>query len=315
MTTSNKTVITIAGPTAAGKTAIAVSLAQALNTEIISADSRQCYRELNIGVARPSPEELAAVPHHFIASHSIHDKVTAAVFEQYALGKTGELFQAKDVVVMVGGTGLYLKAFYEGMDEIPEVPASVHEQLVQEYELKGIQWLQQELQQQDPRFYAVGERKNPHRMMRALEVLRCTGQSITTFRKGAKQQRAFNIIRFGVAPPKEQLHRNIENRVDQMMGSGLLDEVRSLQPFQHLNALQTVGYQEIFDHLNDRCTLDQAVDAIKKNTRQYAKRQMTWFRKDKEIQWLEKPDIGEILKKIEQGPDEQGTGNDELGSI
>lgn len=299
--TAKKTVITIAGPTAAGKTDMAVSLAQALQTEIISADSRQCYRELNIGVARPSQEELAAVPHHFIASHSIHEKVTAAVFEQYALKKAEELFVKKDVVVMVGGTGLYLKAFYEGMDQIPEVPAGIHGQVVQEYEQKGLGWLQQELQKQDPEFSSVGEMKNPQRMMRALEVLRSTGRSITAFQRGTKKHRDFNMIKFGIAPPKDQLHRNIENRVEQMMRSGLLDEVLSLQPFQHLNALQTVGYQEIFDHLRGLHSLDHAVETIKKNTRHYAKRQMTWFRKDKEIRWIDRPDPGEMLKNIEQG--------------
>lgn len=298
MYAANKTVITIAGPTAAGKTAMAVFLAQALHTEIISADSRQCFRELKIGVARPAPEELAAVPHHFIASHSVHDKVTAAVFEQYALQKTKELFIEKDVVVMVGGTGLYLKAFYEGMDLIPSVPVEVHMQVLQEYGQKGLPWLQQELQQHDPDFYAVGEIKNPQRMLRALEVLRATGQSITVFQKGNRQQRDFKIIRFGIAPPKEQLHRNIDNRVDQMMDSGLLEEVRSLQDYRHLNALQTVGYRELFEYIQGLRPLDQAVEAIKKNTRQYAKRQMTWFKKDPEIHWLNGPDVQVMVDAV-----------------
>lgn len=288
-----KTVIVIAGPTAVGKTAVAIHLAKEWDTEIISADSRQCYRELDIGVARPSPEELGAVPHHFIASHSIHQKVTAATFEQYALEKAEELFRTKDVVVMVGGTGLYIKAFCEGMDALPEVPEAVRKEVAEQYGQYGLPWLQEEVKKTDPGFYEVGEIQNPQRLMRALEVVRATGHSILQYRKGVKAVRPFRVVKVALTLPKEELHHRIHTRVEQMMEHGLLEEVRSLIPYQHLNALQTVGYQELFDYFKGVTPLGEAAEAIKKNTRQYAKRQLTWFRKDAEYTWFAP---GEVLK-------------------
>jgi tRNA dimethylallyltransferase len=294
-----KRVVIIAGPTAVGKTSLAISLAQALNTEIISCDSRQCYKELKIGVARPSPEELAAVPHHFIASHSVHEKVTAITFEQYALKKAAELFTTHDTVVMVGGTGLYIRAFTDGLDEIPTVPAEQHEALINEYKEKGIEWLQEVVAAEDPQFYGAGEIHNPQRLMRALEVLRFTGQSILSFRKGEKAARDFEIFKIALDLPKEQLHHNINHRVMQMMKDGLLEEVKSLQPWQELNALQTVGYREIFNHLNGLSSLDAAIEKIGINTRQYAKRQLTWFRKDSDYHWVT-PDPGAVMNLLQQ---------------
>jgi tRNA dimethylallyltransferase len=281
-----KTVIIIAGPTAVGKTAVAIQLAKHFSTEIISADSRQCFKELNIGVARPSPEELQQVPHHFIASHSINEDVNAATFEQYALAKTNELFRKHDVVVMVGGTGLYIKAFCEGLDTIPAIDPVIRENIIKEYEEKGLDWLQQQVQQKDPAFYASGEIQNPQRMMRALEVIASTGQSILSFRKNEKTERPFNIIKIGLELPKEDLHRNIHTRVDAMMEAGLLEEVKQLAACKNLNALQTVGYKELFDYLDGSLSLKDAVERIKINTRQYAKRQMTWFKKDIPIKWF-----------------------------
>lgn len=285
MKTLPKTVIIIAGPTAVGKTSVAIEVARHFNTEIISADSRQCYKELNIGVARPSARELAAVKHHFIASHSIHEKVNAITFETYALQKAAEIFQQNDVAVMVGGTGLYIRAFTEGMDEIPEVPEVLHNQIILDYKNNGLQWLQQQVEKNDPEFYKAGEVQNPQRLMRALEVYKATGRSILSFRKGEKAERNFNVIKIALELPKDELHRNINNRVDQMMEHGLEEEVRSLIPHRHLNALQTVGYKELFGYFNGEIVLQQAVEEIKKNTRQYAKRQMTWFKKDKEFVW------------------------------
>jgi tRNA dimethylallyltransferase len=281
-----KRVIIIAGPTAAGKTTAAIRLAQHLGTEIISADSRQCYKELNIGVARPSPEELSAVSHHFIASHSIHQKVTAITFESYALDKLSELFVKHDTVVMVGGTGLYIRAFCEGMDEIPEVPETIHQQVIGDYQKNGLEWLQRKVAEADPLFYQTGENQNPHRLTRALEVITATGRSILDFRKGEKAKRDFQIEKYALTLPKEDLHRNIHHRVDRMMEQGLLEEARSLFPHRHLNALQTVGYKELFEHFDGKTTLGQAIEEIKKNTRHYAKRQMTWFRKDAEYRWM-----------------------------
>jgi tRNA dimethylallyltransferase len=259
-----KKVILIAGPTAAGKTAVAIQLARKLGTEIISADSRQCYRELKIGVARPSDEELQLVPHHFIATHSIHQKITAATFEEYALKKSDELFQLHDTIVMVGGTGLYIKAFCEGMDPIPEVPEAVRKNIIDNYETKGLGWLQQEVLLADPEFYKVAEVHNPHRLMRALEVYRATGKSILDFRKGHKAQRDFEVVKIALELPREALYAQINKRVDQMMIRGLLEEVRSLFPFRHLNALQTVGYKELFNYMEGITGLDEAVDEIKK---------------------------------------------------
>ena len=282
-----KTVIIVLGPTASGKTAAAIELATRYKTEIISADSRQCFRELNIGVARPSTRELKSVPHHFIATHSIQEEVTAASFEQYALTKAAELFIKHDVVVMAGGTGLYIKAFSEGLDSIPAIPANIRDIITRSYEENGLSWLQEQVKEKDPVFYEKGEIQNPQRMMRALEVVEYTGQSILSFRKNKKTERAFAIVKVGIDLPKEELHRRIHYRVDQMMEHGLLQEVRDLKPYQHLNALQSVGYKEIFDYLDNKISLEKAIEDIKTNTRQYAKRQMTWFRKDPGILWNE----------------------------
>jgi tRNA dimethylallyltransferase len=297
--TKIKTVIIIAGPTAVGKTSVGAAVARHFATEIISADSRQCFKELKIGVARPSEEELSAVPHHFIATHSVQEKVTAATFEEYAMAKAAEIFRHHDQLVMVGGTGLYIKAFAEGMDPIPEVPPAVHEEVMDAYRQNGLPWLQEEIKKLDPHFFAQGEVQNPQRLMRALEVVKATGQSILSFRTGRKKTRAFNILRIALELPKEGLHRNINHRVDQMMEQGLVEEVKSLLPHQHLNALQTVGYKELFSYLRGELTREQAIDAIKQNTRQYAKRQLTWFRKDKDYRWFP-PDAEQIIRYIEE---------------
>jgi len=280
------TVIIIAGSTAVGKTSFAIALAKHYQTDIISADSRQCYQEMKIGVARPSAEELAAVKHYFIASHSVTDDLNAGSFEKYALAAADEIFQKNKIAVMVGGTGLYIKAFCDGIDLMPIVPEEMRKEVIDGYNNKGLIWLQKELQQKDPEFWNVAEQQNPQRLMRALEVLYATGQSIMIYRKEKKVNRPFNIIKIGLELPKDQLHAHINTRVNQMMGSGLLDEVKSLLPFRTYNALQTVGYRELFDHLDGNASLEQAVTNIKTNTRQYAKRQMTWFKKDAAIQWL-----------------------------
>jgi tRNA dimethylallyltransferase len=292
-----KTVIIIAGPTAVGKTSVSIELAQKFNTEIISADSRQCYKELNIGVARPTPEKLSEITHHFIASHSIHQEVTAATFESCALEKTRELFNTKDVVIITGGTGLYLKAFTEGLDVIPQVPDHIRQQLNDSYKQNGLSWLQSEVEKTDPQFYSEGEIKNPHRLLRALEVTQFTGQSVMSFRTNKAKNRDFSILKIGLHLPKEQLHFNINERVAMMMKQGLTDEVKSLLSYQHLKALQTVGYKELFSYFNDEITLPIAIEEIKKNTRQYAKRQMTWFRKDKDYRWLP-PDTDQVLQYL-----------------
>jgi tRNA dimethylallyltransferase len=289
-----KTCIIIEGPTAVGKTALAVQLAKHLGTEIISADSRQCFRELNIGVAKPSAQELDSVPHHFINSHSIHDQVNAKVFEEYALQETDDIFKEHEVVVMVGGTGLYIKAFCEGLDEMPSIDPSVRAGIIADYENKGLKWLQHEVREKDPQYFASGETQNPHRLIRALEVKTGTGKSITTFQQRVKRERPFRLIKVGLELPREQLKDNINKRVDAMMEAGLLEEVKSLTDYQHLPALQTVGYSELFSYFRKELSLDDAVGAIKTNTRQYAKRQLTWFRREQDTRWMSPYDASTI---------------------
>ena len=282
-----KKVFVVVGPTAIGKTSIAIELAQSLGTEIISADSRQCFKELSIGVARPSNEELATIPHHFIATHSVNENINAGYFEQYALDKAKAIFQTNESLVMVGGTGLYIKSFCEGIDPMPIIPPGIREDIVQEFHAKGLIWLQTELKHKDPAFWAVAEQQNPQRLMRGLEVLLATGQSITVFRSSEKKQRDFEIIKIGLEMPLEQLTKRINQRVNLMMKAGLLEEVQSVIGYREKTALQTVGYKELFDYIDGNISLEDAVQQIKVHTRQYAKRQMTWFKKDTAIKWYD----------------------------
>lgn len=282
------TVIIIVGPTAVGKTAIAISLAQHFNTSIISADSRQCYKELSIGVAKPTAMELAAAKHYFIGSHSIHEEVNAGVFEKYALDAAAQIFKTNSTAVMVGGTGLYIKSFCEGIDAMPAISPDLRDRITQDYEKNGLGWLQQQVAAKDPKYWeSTHEKNNPQRLMRALEIVLSTGVSITSFQTDQKITRPFNIIKIGLSMPRELLNERINSRVDAMMQEGLLQEVTSLLPHANSNALQTVGYKEIFAHLRGEISLEQAAMQIKQNTRQYAKRQMTWFKKDTEVNWLE----------------------------
>jgi tRNA dimethylallyltransferase len=274
---------------------MAVHLAQHFNTSIISADSRQCYREMTIGVAKPSKEELQTVTHYFVDSHSIHSTVNAAVFEEYALKAANDIFSKSDVVVMVGGTGLYIKAFCEGMDAIPAIPAFIRESINSSYEKNGLGWLQEQVQHQDPLYYQTGEIKNPRRLIRALEVIQATGKSIRSFQSGRSDLRPFKIIKIGLQLPKEALYQNIDKRVDNMIEEGLLAEVKELLPWRHLGALQTVGYSELYDYLDGKTPIQEAISLIKRNTQQYAKRQMTWFKKDADIQWYSPGAMTEIL--------------------
>jgi tRNA dimethylallyltransferase len=299
-TAKNKTVIILAGPTAVGKTHVAIEIARSFGTDIISADSRQCFKEMCIGVARPSPGELAAVPHHFIATHSILDDVTAVTFEKYALEKSTELFRKHEMIMMTGGTGLYIKAFSEGLDDIPDVPVNVRDLIVTNYRQGGLTWLREEIKEKDPAFYKEGETQNPQRMMRALEVMAATGNSIVQFQKGVKKSRPFNILKIGLELPKGELQERINHRVDKMIEAGLVDEVRSLAQYRHLNALQTVGYIEIIDFLDKKTTLQVAIEKIKMHTRQYAKRQMTWFKRDKDIRWFSPGEINLIFSTIKE---------------
>ena len=274
------------GPTAVGKTNFAIALAKALNTEIISADARQCYKEMNIGVARPSADELKAVPHHFIASHSITENINASFFENWAMEKLENLFSTKDAVVMVGGTGLYIKAFCEGLDLIPAIDVSIRENIIAQYEKLGMRWLQKEVSVKDPQYWEKGEQKNPQRLMRALEVMLGTGSSILSFQNKKAVERPFKIVKIGLELPREELYERINARVLTMVEEGLEKEVKSLEAVAHLNALQTVGYSEWKDYIDEKISKEKVIENIQQNTRHYAKRQMTWFKRDPSITWF-----------------------------
>lgn len=280
------TVYIVAGPTAVGKTTFAIELAKKLGTSIISADSRQCFKELSIGVARPSETELAAVKHYFIADHSISENLNAAYFEQFALQKTAEILAQQEAVVMVGGTGLYIKAFCEGIDPMPTIDPSIREAIIASYEAKGLIWLQSEIKHRDPAFWEVAEQMNPQRLMRALEVLNATGKSILHFRNATKKERPFRIVKIGLEMPMELLTKRIQQRVDEMFSAGLFEEAASVINYRNQAALQTVGYREVFDFMDGKITKEEAIEQIKIHTRQYAKRQMTWFKKDSEFVWF-----------------------------
>ena len=274
------------GPTAVGKTSFAIALAKALNTEIISADARQCYKEMNIGVARPSVDELKAVTHHFIASHSITENINASYFENWALEKVQTLFTTKDAVVMVGGTGLYIKAFCEGLDLIPAIEPSIRENIIAQYEKLGMRWLQKEVSVKDPQYWEKGEQKNPQRLMRALEVMLGTGSSIISFQNKKAVERPFKMVKIGLELDREELYQRINDRVLNMIELGLENEVKSLEAYAHLNALQTVGYSEWKDYFEQKISKEKVIENIQQNTRHYAKRQMTWFKRDPAITWF-----------------------------
>ena len=291
-----KTCIIIAGPTAVGKTNVSIALAQHFKTDIISADSRQCYKELNIGVAKPSAEQLQLVKHYFINSHSITEDLNAGMFEQYALNAVNEIFHEHDIAIMVGGTGLYIRAFCEGMDAIPAAGADLRNEINSKYIAGGLEWLQNEIKERDPAWHAVGEIQNPQRIMRALEVVMHTGKSILSFQQAVKAERNFNIIKIGLTLPRQDLYRNINTRVDEMINDGLEEEVRSLQTYKALNALQTVGYREMFDYIDGLVDRGTAIENIKKNTRHYAKRQLTWFNKDEATHWFSPLDYSQLIR-------------------
>lgn len=278
--------VVIAGPTAAGKTALAVSLARHFNTEIISADSRQFYREMHIGTAAPSQEELRMVKHHFIHHLSIHDPYDVSRFEADALEVLGKLFQTHPIVFMVGGSGLYINAVCNGIDVLPDPDPEIRLQLKETLATGGLAALQDELTRLDPEYALQVDLQNPARLMRAIEVCRATGMPYSALRTSKPALRSFRILKVGIDLPREVLYQRINNRVDAMMAAGLFEEALSLYPYRHLNALNTVGYKELFDHFAGLTSLEHAVDKIKIHTRRYAKRQLTWFRKDVGMRWF-----------------------------
>ena len=284
---SNKRLIVVVGPTAVGKTAECIRLARMLDTEIVSADSRQFYKEMNIGVARPSESELATIPHHLIAHISVSQDYNAAMYERDASEIIGRLFQEKDDVVLTGGSGLYVNAVCNGMDDIPDKDESIRQELNDLFATQGLEPLQRELQEKDPEYWEIVDKRNHIRLIRALEVCRQTGRTFSSFRSQKKTKRDFDIIKIGIRRSRENLLERIYRRVDCMLEQGLIEEVKGLYEYKNLQALNAVGYKEIFDFLDGKTSLQEAVEQIKINTRRYAKRQMTWFCKDKEIQWLD----------------------------
>lgn len=286
MSPSPKTLIVIAGPTAVGKTAVAIELAQQLKTEIISADSRQCYVGMAIGTAQPSLDELQVVPHHFINCYQPEESLTAADFERIALEHLEDIFEQNNTAIVCGGTGLYIKALCEGLDEMPAMDKDIVDSVNQFYISEGIERLRSELLAEDPLFAASGEMNNPSRMIRALAFKRSIGASITVFRTGIRKERPFRIIKIGLELPRELLYQRINHRVDLMMQQGLLQEAERLFPKRDLKNLNTVGYSELFDFFEHKTDLSTAIEKIKQHSRNYAKRQMTWFKKDQEFLWL-----------------------------
>ena len=282
----NKTLFIIAGPTASGKTAFAIKVAKALNTVILSADSRQFYKEMSIGTAAPTEEELSQAKHYFVHHISIEDKYDVADYERDAMQLLEKLFKTHDAVIMTGGSGLFIDAVCNGIDAMPEIQPEIREKVQKLLEEGGLRALQDEVQHLDPEYFAIVDQQNPRRLQRALEVCYQTGQPFSSFRSGNTVQRDFNIKKYALLWDRQELIERIDKRVDLMMEKGLLDEAKALYPKRHLNALNTVGYKELFAYFDGTCTLEEAVEQIKIHTRQYAKRQMTWLRKDKEYCWI-----------------------------
>ena len=287
----------IVGPTAVGKTDVALQLAERLGTAIISADSRQCYREMSIGTAKPSLALLHKVKHYFIDEFPVTQALSAADFENLALQYLDDIFKANNSAVVCGGTGLYIKALVEGLDEMPDIGAAIINHTEEEYKTKGLGWLQEAVQQADPGFYETAEIQNPARLLRALSFIRSTGRSINDFRSRVAKQRPFKVVLAGLELPRDLLYERINSRVDQMMAHGLLSEVQGLLPYRQLKTLQTVGYTELFDYLEGNCSLEEAVIKIKQHSRNYAKRQLTWFKKNKNITWF-RADDKNLVEKI-----------------
>ena len=297
-----KTLIVVVGPTAIGKTATAIKIAQHFETEVLSCDSRQFYKELNIGVARPSEEELATVQHHFIANTSIQDSYNVFTYEQEAMQVLETLFQKHDKVVAVGGSGLYVDALCQGITEMPDPDPEIRTMLKQQLENEGVASLRAQLKLLDPDYYNTVDLANPARLIRALEMCLTTGRPFSEIRNQPNKQRPFKIVKIGLTAPRDELYNRINQRVDTMIEMGLENETRGLYQYKDLNSLNTVGYKEIFDYYDGKITFDQAITDIKTHTRRYAKRQMTWLQRYDEIRWFERKKILEILQvfKTEQ---------------
>jgi len=301
MSIDDRLLLVVAGPTASGKTALGIRLAQHLNTHIISADSRQFYREMKIGTAAPSSGELQSVPHHFIHQLSIQETYNVSRYESEVLDLLDQLFKNHRVAIMVGGSGLYINAVCHGIDLLPDPEPEIRLDLKKILEKSGITALQDELMQVDPGYADTVDLANPARLIRAIEIYRSTGVPYSMLRTNRPKIRPFRIVKIGLDLPREMLNQRINSRVDEMIDHGLVDEARQLYPMRHLNALNTVGYKELFDYFEGKVSLDHAIEKIKTNSRRYAKRQLTWFRKDHEIKWVGPEDIMQVLQLLDAG--------------
>ncbi len=296
---TKRQLIVVVGPTASGKTDLSIALARHYNAPIISTDSRQVYKGLPIGTAYPSDEQLQAVEHHFIAELELTEEFNCGEYEQRALERLETLFETYDTVVAVGGSGLYVRALCDGMDNLPQADVQLRESLMARLQSDGVEPLAEQLKQLDPEYYEVVDRQNPARVMRALEVCITSGCKYSELRKGERKKRDFKIVKVGVTMPREQLYDRVNRRVDLMIDAGLEAEARAVLPYRHCNSLKTVGYSEMFDYFDGEITLEQAVELIKRNTRHYAKRQLTWFRRDADVEWFNPIDKEQIIKYID----------------
>lgn len=301
MTTSTERLVVIVGPTGSGKTDLSIRIALHYGAPILSTDSRQMYRGMPVGTAQPTFEQLQAVEHHFIASHDIGDNLSCGEYETQAIACLEKLFAEHDCVVAVGGSGLYVKALCEGMDDLPQADENLRRELAVRLEAEGLEALAAQLGTLDPDYYEAVDRNNPARVVRALEVCLQTGRSYSQLRTGMRRKRSFDIVKVGVDLPREALYERIDRRVDRMLADGLEAEARAMYSYRHLNALQTVGYREFFDYFDGRISYDQAVELIKRNSRRYAKRQLTWFRRDPEIRWFRPDETDSIISYIDFG--------------
>lgn len=295
---SAKTLIVITGPTAVGKTALCLEIAQHFGIPIINADSRQIYRELKIGTASPTDEQLRQVPHYLVGTLSLQDYYSASLFEQQVLEILNKEFQKHDIALLTGGSMMYIDAVCDGIDDIPTVDDETRNMLKRRLADEGLEALVEELKVLDPEYYDIVDKQNPRRVVHGLEICLMTGKTYTSFRKKEKKQRPFHIVKIGVNRPREELYMRINQRVDQMMADGLLEEAKRVYQQRDMNALNTVGYKELFDYLDGRWTLEEAVERIKGNTRRYARKQLTWFKRDADIQWFHPEQQQDILNYI-----------------
>lgn len=302
---SAKTLIVITGPTAVGKTALCLDIAQHFGIPIINADSRQIYKELKIGTASPTIEQMRRVPHYFVGSLSLHDYYSASLFEQQVLEILQREFEHSDYALLTGGSMMYIDAVCNGIDEIPTVDDATREALKARLSSEGLEPLVEELRRLDPEYYEIVDKQNPRRVVHGLEICLMTGKTYTSFRKREKKERPFRIVKIGLNRDREELYNRINQRVDQMMTDGLLDEAQRLYPMRHMNALNTVGYKEMFAYIEGTWTLEEAVERIKGNTRRYARKQLTWYKKDEQIRWFHPDEIEQIYSYISQDYEQQ----------